>query len=184
VHDTLLSALVVALTLHVLLVDCFAAGFSLDGRKVPPNETNFAGERQVSPKFAIVVQLNHDTSPTRDLELTIVDDVFQSLLADHQRAPLLPNDFLTVVFITEAKLRRFFEGQKRWIFRPFEERRRPHPEVYLSPTAVFISEGTLADERRLRSALYEGLGYLFNREFYAAMQGLIERGIPVPYPHE
>ncbi|MBI3327956.1 MAG: hypothetical protein HYZ81_14800 [Nitrospinae bacterium] len=158
--------------------------FSIGGRPVEPQDTNFAGVRHASPKYRISVQINHDTQMRDHLELTVVDEVFQALLADHRREPLLSSNFLTVVFITEAKMSRFYEGPKRRIFRMLEGEMEKHPDVYLSPTAVFISDSTLSDDRRLRSALYQGLGYLFRQEFYEAMEGLINRGIPVPYPHD
>jgi hypothetical protein len=160
------------------------AGFTVHGQKVPSVETNFAGERQVSPRFKVVVQINHDTEQTHDFELTFVDDIFQALLTDYRRDPFLPNDFLTVVIITEVKMRRFYEGPKRYLFRLLAREMETHPDIYLSPTAIFISEQTLGDERRLRAALYQGLGYLFNQEFYNAMAGLMTRGLPVPYPHD
>ncbi len=183
-HRSLGFTLVLSLTLSLFPSPWAIAGFTVSGKKVSSTETNFAGERQVSPKFKIAVQVNHDAGQTRDLELTIVDEVFQSLLADHRREPLLPRDFFRVVFITEAKMRRFYEGPKRWIFKLLEGKMEKHPDVYLSPAAVFISDSALGDDQRLRSALYQGLGYLFSREFYEAMQGLVKRGVPVPYPHD
>ena len=183
-HRSLKLTLVLSLTLDLILSPWAIAGFMVTGKKVSSIETNFAGERQVSPKFKITVQVNHDAEQTRDLELTIIDEVFQSLLADHRRGPLLPSSFLTVVFITDAKMRRFHEGPKRRIFRLLEGEIEKYPDVYVSPTALFISDSTLGDDRRLRSALYQGLAYLFNREFYEAMQGLTQRGVPVPYPHD
>jgi hypothetical protein len=175
---------VLALVLKLLWYGWAMAGFTVHGQKVPAIETNFAGDRQISPRFKVVVQINHDTEQTRDLELAIIDDVFEALLTDYHRDPFLPSDFLTVVFITDVKMRRFYEGPKRSLFRLLEREMEKHPDVYLSPTAIFISEQTLGDERRLRAALYQGLGYLFNQEFYDAMAGLMTRGIPVPYPHD
>lgn len=183
-HRSLEFALVLSLTLQLTLPPWAIAGFTVSGKKVSSIETNFAGERQVSPKFKIAVQVNHDAEQTRDLELTIIDEVFQSLRASHRREPLLPSNFLPVVFITDVKMRRFHEGPRRWVFRIFEGEMEKHPDIYLSPTAVFISDSTLRDDRRLRSALYQGLGYLFSQEFYESIQGLIKRGVPVPYPHD
>src|SRR5262245_1325477 len=111
------------------------------------------------------------TKKTRDLELTIIDEVFQALRTDHRREPLLPSTFLTVVFITEAKMRRFYEGPERRLFRMLKGEGGQHHDVYLAPTAVFLSERTLEDDQRLRSALYQGLGYLFSQQFYEAMEG-------------
>jgi len=183
-HRSLEFTLVMSLALQLIMPSWAIAGFTVNGKKVSSTETNFAGERQMSPKFKIAVQVNHDTEQTRDLELTIVDEVFQSLLADRRREPVLPSNFLPVVFITDVKMRRFHEGPRRWIFRLFEGEMEKHPDIYLSPTAVFISDSTLGDDRRLRSALYQGLGYFFSQEFYEAMQGLLKRGVPVPYPHD
>ena len=183
-HRSLTLALVLSLALDLILCPWATAGFMVMGKKVSSIETNFAGERQVSPKFKIAVQVNHDAEQTRDLELTIIDEVFQSLLADHRREPLVPSNFLPVVFITDVKMRRFHAGPKRWIFQIFEGEMEKHPDIYLSPSAVFISDRTMGDDRRLRSALYQGLGYLFSQEFYEAMQKLVQRGVPVPYPHD
>lgn len=183
-HRSLEITLLLSLTLQLILPPWASAGFTVSGKKVSSVETNFAGARQVSPKFKIVVQVNHDAEQTRDVELTMIDEVFQSLRADLRREPLLPSNFLPVVFITEVKMRRFHEGPRRWIFRLLEGEKGKHPDVYLSPTAVFISDSTLGDDRRLRAALYQGLSYVFSQEFYEAMQGLITRGVPVPYPHD
>lgn len=178
------AILVLSLTLDLVLSSQAAAGFAVKGKKVSSIETNFAGERQVSPKFKIVVQVNHDAEQAGDLELTVVDEVLQSLVNDHRKQPLLPGDFLKIVFITNAKVRRFHEGPGRWIFRLFEGQAAKHPDVYLSPTAIFISDHALRDDGRLRAALYQGLSYLFSREFYEAMQGLVRRGVPVPNPDD
>ena len=179
-----LVASAMALALTLLLSSWAMAGFTVQGQQVSSIETNFAGERQVSPKFKVVVQMNHDTEKTRGLELTIIDEVFQALLTDLRREPLLPSNFLTVVFITEAKMRRFYEGPERRIFRMLEGKAGQHHDVYLAPMAVFISERTLEDDQRLRSALYQGLGHLFSQKFYEAMEGLTQRGVPVPYQHD
>lgn len=178
------SACVIALLLLLLWSAWAVAGFTMQGQRVSAMETNFAGDRQVSPRFNVVVQINHDTEKRRHLELTVVDEVFQALRTDHRREPLLPSNFLTVVFITEAKMQRFYEGPKRRLFRMLEAEARPHPDVYLAPTAIFISESTLENDQRLRTALYQGLGHLFSQEFYEAMEGLIQRGVPVPYQHD
>src|SRR5262245_21148713 len=85
-----IRALVLAFTLQLLWCGWAMAGFTVHGQKVPTIETNFAGDRQMSPRFKVVIQINHDTEQTRDLELTIVDDIFQTLLTDYRRDPFLP----------------------------------------------------------------------------------------------
>lgn len=160
---------VLPLALGFILPPRAIAGFTVSGKKVSSVETNFAGQRQVSPKFKIPVQINHDVEQTRDLELTVVDDVFQLLLADHRTKPRLLTYFPTVVFVTEAKMLRFHEGPRwrilRRIARFFTGETGKQSDVYLSPTAVFISDRTLGDDQKLRSALYQALSYLLSREF-------------------
>src|SRR5256886_13024383 len=72
------------------LVACPAAAvaggrFTIGGRVVEPQDTNFAGVRHASPKYRISVQINHDTRTVADLELSVVDEVFRVLLALHRR---------------------------------------------------------------------------------------------------
>jgi hypothetical protein len=156
-----------------------AAGFTIDGRPVKPQDSNFAGVRHVSPTYRIPVQINHDTQLTGDLELTIVDDVFQAVLAQHRRAPYVPIDALPVVFIAVLKLRRFSEGPRRLLFGQLETEIKKQRDVYVAPTAIFITDAALGDDARLRAVLRLGLGYLFNEDFYRALVGL-EHAIPCP----
>ena len=45
--------------------------FTIGGRVVEPEDTNFAGVRHASPKYRISVQINHDTRTVADLELSV-----------------------------------------------------------------------------------------------------------------
>src|SRR5213592_4300246 len=61
------------------LVACPAAAvaggrFTIGGRVVEPQDSNFAGVRHASPKYRISVQINHDTRAVADLELSVVDE--------------------------------------------------------------------------------------------------------------
>lgn len=154
-------------------------GFTIGGRAVEPQESNFAGARHASPTYRIPVQINHDTQPTGNLELTVVDDVFRTLLAQHRREPYLPAEALPLVFIADLKMRRFLEGPKRLLFGRLETEIKKQQEVYPSPTAIFITDAILAESERLRAALRLGLGYLFNPDFYRAVVGL-DHAIPRP----
>ena len=156
-----------------------AAGFTVDGHSVTPQDSNFAGVRHASPMYRIPVQINHDTQPTGNLELTIVDDAFQALLAHHRRAPYVPVDALPVVVIADLKLRRFSEGPRRLLFGQLETEIKQQRDVYAAPTAIFITDAALGDAERLRADLRLGLGYLFNEDFSRAIVGL-ERAIPRP----
>ncbi len=156
-----------------------AAGFTIDGHPVTPQHSNFAGVRHASPLYQIPVQINHDTQPTGNLELTLVDDVFQALLAHHRKAPYVPLDALPVVFIADLKLRRFSEGPRRLLFGQLETEIKQQRDVYAAPRAIFITDAALGDGERLRADLRLGLGFLFNEEFSRAIVGL-ERAIPRP----
>src|SRR5438552_8270895 len=97
------------------LVACPAAAvaggrFTIGGRVVEPQDSNFAGVRHASPKYRISVQINHDTRTVADLELSVVDAVFRVLLALHRREAFLAADAVPVVFIAGLKIRRFFAG--------------------------------------------------------------------------
>src|SRR2546430_2966981 len=77
------------------LVACPAAAvaggrFTIGGRVVEPQDSNFAGVRHASPKYRISVQINHDTRTVADLELSVVDEVFRVLLALHRREGVPP----------------------------------------------------------------------------------------------
>ena len=159
------------------LVACPAAAvaggrFTIGGRVVEPQDSNFAGVRHASPKYRISVQINHDTRTVADLELSVVDEVFRVLLALHRREPFLTADAIPVVFIADMKMRRFIEGPRRLLFGNLETDLKKQPEVYVSPTAIFVTEATLADIERLQAALHLGLGYLFDADFYRAVVGL------------
>jgi hypothetical protein len=147
-------------------------GFLIDGSPVEPQDINFAGVRHASPKYRIAVQINHDTQRLGGLELTVVDDVFQVLLAQHRREPYIPADALPVVFIADLKLRRFSDGPRLLLFGPLETATKQQREVYPAPTAIFITDAVLADGDRLRAGLQLGLGYLFHEDFYRAIVGL------------
>ena len=123
-------------------------------------------------KNRISVQINHDTRAVADLELSVVDEVFRVLLALHRREPFLTADAIPVVFIADMKMRRFIEGPRRLLFGNLETDLKKQQEVYVSPTAIFVTEATLADIERLQAALHLGLGYLFDADFYRAVVGL------------
>ena len=153
-----------------------AAQFTIAGRKVTPEETNFAGVRQTSPRYGLVVQLNHDARLNGDFELTLVDEVYAGLLRQH-RAAAVQTEALPLVFVSDAKMARFGEGGRRRIFRFLESDLRKHPDVHLSPAAIFISDETLRDREKLHSALDRALSFLFDRRFREALDS-IERPTP------
>lgn len=153
-----------------------AAQFTIGGRKVTPEETNFAGVRQTSPRYGLVVQLNHDARLNGDFELTLVDEVYAGLLRQH-RAAAVQTEALPLVFVSDAKMARFGEGGRRRIFRFLESDLRKHPDVHLSPAAIFISDETLRDREKLHSALGRALSFLFDRRFREALDS-IERPMP------
>jgi hypothetical protein len=153
-----------------------SAQFMIAGRKVTPQETNFAGVRHVSPRYGLVVQINHDARLNGDFELGVVDEAYASLLKQH-RAAAIPADLLPVVFVSDAKMARFGEGGRRRIFRWLEPELRKHPDVHLSPAAIFISDENLKDPATLQSALNRALSFLFDRRFREALDA-IERPTP------
>ncbi|HXH13510.1 MAG TPA: hypothetical protein VNP04_27520 [Alphaproteobacteria bacterium] len=154
-------------------------GFAIAGRAVEPHDINFAGARRSSPTYGITVQINHDAQTSGRLELAVVDEVFQALLAQHRRAPYLPAQSLPVVIIADLKMRRFLAGPRRLLFGKLETEIKTQQDVYLAPTAIFITDAAIADADRLRASLRLGLGYLFNEDFYHAILGL-EHAIPRP----
>jgi len=154
-----------------------SAQFTIGGRKVPPIETNFAGVRQVSPRYGLVVQINHDARTAGDFELSLLDDTYANLLHQYRGGPAVPTDLLPVVFVSDAKIARFGEGARRRIFRWLEPDLRKHPDVHLSPAAIFVSDATLSDREKLRSALSRALGFLFDQRFRTALDS-IERPQP------
>jgi hypothetical protein len=147
------------------------AQFTVAGRKVSPQETNFAGLRHASPRYGLVVQINHDAKLAGDFELDLVDETYATLLRKHQSAQV-PAELLPVVFASDAKIVRFGEGGRRRLFRWLEPELREHPDVHLSPTAIFISDETLKDREKLRSALSRALSFLFNRRFRGALESI------------
>jgi hypothetical protein len=122
-----------ALVTSLLLPGPASAQFTIGGRKVPPIETNFAGVRQVSPQYGLVVQINHDARTAGDFELSLLDDTYANLLHQYRGGLAVPTDLLPVVFVSEAKIARFGEGTRRRIFRWLEPELRKHPDVHLSP---------------------------------------------------
>jgi len=138
-------ALIVGTALLVVLPALPAAAqFTVAGRKVSPQEVNFAGLRYTSPRHGLVVQINHDAKLAGDFELNLVDEAYATLLGTHQSAQV-PADL--------------------------------HPDIHLSPAAIFISDENLKDRERLRSALTRALSFLFDRRFREALDSM-ERPIP------
>jgi hypothetical protein len=170
-NRTLLIALTVVVLASTLPAAPAAAQFLVAGRKVPPQETNFAGARRASPRYGLVVQINHDARLPGDFDLDLVDETYGGLLRQH-RTSAVPAELLPVVFVSEAKMARFGEGPRRRMFRWFESEPRPHPDVHLSPAAIFISDDNLADREKLKSALNRALGYLFDRRFRDALESV------------
>src|SRR5256886_6577623 len=100
------------------LVACPAAAvaggrFTIGGRVVEPQDSNFAGVRHASPKYRISVQINHDTRTVADLELSVVDEVFRVLLALHRRGAVLAARGLPLGFIPHLKIGRVIAGARR-----------------------------------------------------------------------
>jgi hypothetical protein len=148
------------------------AQFTLSGKKIPPTETNFAGVRQVSPRYGLIVQINHDARTAGDFEVGLLDETYAALLDRFRQGPVVPADLLPVVFVSEAKIARFGEGPRRRMFRWLEPELVKHPDVHLSPAAIFISDQMLADPIALRSALARGLSLLFDRRLRNALDSV------------
>ena len=161
-----------ALVACLLLPGPASAQFTIGGKKVPPIETNFAGVRQVSPRYGLVVQINHDARTAGDFELSLLDDTYANLLHQYRGGPAIPTDLVPVVFVSEAKIARFGEGGRRRMFRWLEPELRKHPDVYISPAAIFVSDETLSDREKLRSALSRALGFLFDQRFRKALDSI------------
>jgi hypothetical protein len=153
------------------------AQFSLSGKKVPPVESNFAGARQVTPRYGLVVQINHDVRPPGDFELNLVDEIYADLLRQSRRGPVIRADALPLVVSTQAKMARFGEGGRRRMFRFLEPELRRHPHLHLSPSAIFISDETLVDAERLRSTLTRALQFHFDDRLREAIESM-DRPIP------
>ena len=152
-----------------------AAQFAIGGRKVAPQESNFAGVRHASPRYGVVVQLNHDARLNGDFELTLVDDAYASLLRQHRTTVV--RDMLPLVFVADAKMARFGEGGRRRMFRWLESDLRGHPDIHVSPAAIFVSDENLDDRQKLQSALNRALGFYFNPRFREALES-VERPTP------
>ena len=175
-HPAVLILLAVS-AVASLLVPCPAvAQFTIGGQKVTPQESNFAGVRHTSPRHGLVVQINHDARHAGDLELTLVDDAYTSLLHQHRTA-VVRADLLPLVFVSDAKMARFGEGGRRRMFRWLESDLRRHPDVHVSPAAIFISDQNLDDPQKLRSALSRALAFHFNPRFREALES-VERPTP------
>src|SRR5207244_6561537 len=146
--------------------------FTIGGRVVEPQDSNFAGRHHASPKYPVSGQINHDTRTVADLELSVVDEVFRVLLALHRREPFLTADAIPVVFIADMKMRRFIEGPRRLLFGNLETDLKKQQEVYVSPTAIFVTEATLAPPERLQAALHQELEYLIYAASYRTAVGI------------
>jgi len=168
-----LTALVTATLVPLGLLPAVAhAQFTVGGKRVPPIETNFAGVRQVSPRYGLIVQINHDAQPGGDFELSLVDETYASLLSRFRRGPVIRADLLPLVIVSEAKIARFGEGGRRRMFRWLETDLRKHPDLHLSPAAIFVSDRAMADREKLRSTLAIALGFLFDQRFRSALDSL------------
>ena len=75
------AALVLALVVGLFAPGKLGAQFAVAGKKVAPTESNFAGVRQVTPRYGLVVQINHDVRASGDLDLALVDEVYGALLS-------------------------------------------------------------------------------------------------------
>jgi hypothetical protein len=173
---TALAVLTVLAVAGLLDATPATAQFTIAGTKVTPQETNFAGVRHASPRYGLIVQINHDARLNGDLELGLVDETYGSLLRQH-RAATVPADLLPVVFVSDTKMARFGEGGRRRMFRWLEPELGKHPDVHLSPAAIFISDENLKDPTRLQSALSRALSFLFDQRFREALES-VERPTP------
>ena len=172
-----IQSLLAIVALAGLLAPCPAAAqFTIGGQKVAPQESNFAGVRHASPRHGLVVQINHDARHNGDLELTLVDDAYTSLLQQH-RSAVVRADMLPLVFVSDAKMARFGEGGRRRMFRWLESDLRRHPDVHVSPAAIFVSDQNLDDPQKLRAVLSRALAFHFNPRFREALES-VERPTP------
>jgi hypothetical protein len=153
--------------------------FTVAGRAVAPDETNFAGARVASPVHRVVVQVNHDARAEAPLDLSVVDEAYRALRGQHRREPYFALDALPLVVIADVKMRRFLDGPQRLLFGKLEGDVKQQQDVYPSPNAIFISDASLADPARLRAAFHRALGYLFDGGFHRAVTGL-DRARPRP----
>jgi hypothetical protein len=173
------SAIVASLALAVALPPPGPAGaqFAINGRKIAPVESNFAGVRQVTPRYGLVVQVNHDARPPGDVDLALVDEVYAGLLRDLGPRPIVRADALPLVVTSQAKIERFGEGGRRRMFRFLEPELRRHRDLHLSPAAIFISDEALADTDKARSVLRRALSFHFDTRFREAIESM-DRPVP------
>jgi hypothetical protein len=172
------SRLTVVTLIAVLLAPIHAmAQFAVAGKPIPPAESNFAGVRQVTPRYGLIVQINHDVRPQGDFDLGLVDEVYASLLRDARRGPVIRADALPIVVTTQAKIARFGEGGRRRMFRFLEPELRTQQDVHLSPTAVFVSSEPLGDVEKLRAMLRRALTFHFDERFRQAIESM-DRPLP------
>ena len=168
------GSILLATTLAAVLLapDGAAAQFTLNGSKVSPVESNFAGVRQVTPRHGIVVQVNHDAHAPRDLELTTLDEVYERVRRELKREPYIRPDALPLVVTTGAKIARFGEGGRRRMFRFMEPELTGHKDLHLSPTAIFIAADTLQTDESMRGALDRAVRFLFDEKFRQAIDSM------------
>lgn len=155
------------------------AAFTLGGRAVEAQETNFAGIRHATPGHRVVVQINHDTRREATLDLGLVDEVFGALRTERRQGPHFRLESLPLVVIAHDTMRRFLEGPQRLVFGRLESDVKQQHDVYPSPHAIFLTDAILGDRERLRAALRLGLGFLFDADFHRAVTGL-EHARPRP----
>ncbi len=153
------------------------AQFAVAGKKVSPVESNFAGVRQITPRYGLVVQINHDARPPGDFELNTVDEVYGRLLHEFPRGPVVRADALPLVVTTPAKIARFGEGGRRRMFRFLEPELKQHQDLHVSPTAIFISNEPLDDGEKLRSLLTRALRFHFDVKLREAVESM-DRPVP------
>jgi hypothetical protein len=166
------TILATALTAVLLAPAGAAAQFTLNGGKVAPAESNFAGARQVTPRYGIVVQVNHDAHAPRDLELSTLDEVYEGVRRELKREPYIRPDSLPFVITTGAKIARFGEGGRRRMFRFMEPELTGHKDLHLSPTAIFIAADTLQTDESTRAALDRAVRFLFDEKFRQALDSM------------
>ena len=154
-------------------------GFTIAGRPVAPQEANFAGNRHASPAFHVMVQINHDTRADAALDLALVDEAFHAVRGQQRRDPYFPLERLPLVFIADAKIRRFIEGPSRLLFGRLDTQIKQQQEVYPTPNAIFVTDAALGEVSRLRQALRRALGFFFDLDFYRAVVGL-DHALPRP----
>jgi hypothetical protein len=173
------SALLGALVLAAELIapDATGAQFVINGQKVAPVESNFAGVRQVTPRYGLIVQINHDARPPGDFDLALVDEVYAGLLRDLGQRPIVRADALLLVVTSPAKIARFGEGGRRRMFRFLEPELRTHRDLHLSPAAIFISDEALSDDAKARSVLTRALRFHFDSRFREAIESM-DRPMP------